>query len=138
MLPHIDDYLLHLQAGNYSTRTVYNYERDLRVFENFLKESRFEFANLSKRDIIYYKAYLSSRDRSTATGDHGDVQTLDAKSVNRMLSAVRSYFRYLIDLDYPCPVAPEAVKLTKTTRAHPQVAELEALTALVEAPSYLE
>ena len=138
MLPHIDDYLLHLQAGNYSSRTLYNYERDLRVFENFLKESGFDFVNLSKRDITYYKAYLASRDRATATGDRGDVETLDARSVNRMLSAVRSYFRYLIDMDYPCPLAPEAVKLTKTTRAHPQVAELEALTALVEAPSYME
>jgi len=138
MLPHLDDFLLHLQAGNYSTRTVYNYERDLRVFDSFLVDSRIDFSRLAKRDITYYKAYLGSRDRATATGVHGDVATLDARSVNRMLSALRSYLRYLIDMDYSCPLAPEAVKLTKATRVHPQVAELEALTALIEAPSYLE
>jgi site-specific recombinase XerD len=138
LLPHLDDFLLHLQTGNYSARTVYNYERDLRVFDRFLTESGFDFPGITKRTVTYYKAYLGSRDRETAAGAHGDVQTLDARSVNRMLSALRSYLRYLIDMDFTCPLAPEAVKLTKATRAHPQVAELEALTALVEAPSYLE
>ncbi|HHE41307.1 MAG TPA: hypothetical protein ENL12_01485, partial [Dehalococcoidia bacterium] len=63
MLPHMDDYLLHLQAGNYSSRTIYNYERDLRVFDNFLTESKMDFHRLTKRDITYYKAYLGSMDR---------------------------------------------------------------------------
>jgi len=138
MLPHLDDYLLHLQAGNYSARTVYNYERDLRVFDHFLTESGFEFSRISKRDITYYKAYLVSRDRETAGGVQGDVAVLDGRSVNRMLSALRSYLRYLVEMDYSCPLPPDAVKLTKTSRPHPQVAELEALTMLVESPSYLE
>jgi integrase/recombinase XerD len=138
MLPHLEDFLLHLQANNYSARTVYNYERDLHVFDMFLDESRFDFSRLTKREITYYKAFLVSRDRVTASGDHGDVGTLDARSVNRMLSALRSYLKYLIDMDLPCPLAPDAVQLTKATRKHPQVAELEALTALVEAPSHFE
>ena len=79
MLPYLEDFLLHLQANNYSVRTVYNYERDLRVFEHFLGESRFEFAKLSKREITYYKAYLASRDRATATGEPGAVASLDAQ-----------------------------------------------------------
>ncbi|GAI57125.1 unnamed protein product, partial [marine sediment metagenome] len=29
MLAHADDFLLNLQANNYSPETVYNYERDL-------------------------------------------------------------------------------------------------------------
>ena len=36
-LPLLDDFLLSLQSNNYSPETVYNYERDLKVFENFLK-----------------------------------------------------------------------------------------------------
>ncbi len=138
MLPHLEDFLLNLQANNYSARTVYNYERDLHVFDRFLDESRFDFSRLTKREITYYKAFLVSRDRVTASGDHGDVGTLDARSVNRMLSSLRSYLKYLIDMDLPCPLAPDAVQLTKATRKHPQVAELEALTALVEAPSHFE
>jgi len=138
MLPYLEDFLLHLQANNYSVRTVYNYERDLRVFEHFLAESRFDFAHLTKREITYYKAYLASRDRETATGEAGVVASLDARSINRMLSALRSYLKYLIDTDLPCPIAPDAIQLTKATRKHPQVAELDALTALVESPSQFE
>jgi site-specific recombinase XerD len=138
MLPYLDDFLLHLQADNYSARTVYNYERDLRVFDNFLSESRFEFPSLTKREVTYYKAYLASGDRETASGEHGDVKSLDARSVNRMLSALRSYLKYLIDMDLPCPLAPDAIQLTKATKKHPQVAELEALTTLVESPSAFE
>ncbi len=139
MLPYQDDFLLHLQAGNYSARTIYNYERDLSVFHRFLTDSQFEFPRLTKRHITYYKAYLSSRDRQTASGVHGgDSATLDSRSINRMLSALRSYLKYLIDMDYPCPLSPDAIQLTKTTRKHPQVAELQTLTNLVEAPSLFE
>ncbi len=138
MLPHIDDFLLNLQANKYSSETIYNYERDLNVFATFLDESKIEFDKVDKRAITYYKAYLVSRDRRTAKlGKPGEKQ-LDSRSINRMLSALRAYLRYLIDIDYPCPVPPEAVKLTKAARKHPQVAELDDLVRLIEAPSTLE
>jgi site-specific recombinase XerD len=137
MLPLIDDFLLNLQANKYSPETVYNYERDLNVFSNFLDESNIEFDKVDKRAITYYKAYLGSRDRKTSSLGRGDKQ-LDSRSINRMLSALRAYLRYLIDIDYPCPLPPEAVKLTKAGRKHPQVAELEDLIRLIEAPSSLE
>ena len=35
-LPHLDDFLLNLQTNNLSIETVYNYERDLKVFQGFL------------------------------------------------------------------------------------------------------
>ncbi|MGQ9546862.1 MAG: tyrosine-type recombinase/integrase [Dehalococcoidia bacterium] len=138
MLPHVDDFLLNLQASKYSPETVYNYERDLDVFNKFLDESRIQFADIDKRAITYYKAYLLSRDRKTAKLGKQGQRLLDSRSVNRMLSAVRAYLRYLIDIDYPCPVPPEAVKLTKAGRKHPQVAELDDLVKLIEAPSSLE
>jgi len=137
MLPHIDDFLLNLQANKYSLETAYNYERDLNVFSNFLNESNIEFDKIDKRAITYYKAYLVSRDRKTSSLGQGEKQ-LDSRSINRMLSALRAYLRYLIDIDYPCPLPPEAVKLTKAGRKHPQVAELEDLIRLIEAPSSLE
>jgi len=138
MLPHVGDFLLNLQANKYSLETAYNYERDLNVFNNFLDESDIEFDKLDKRAVTYYKAYLVSRDRKTARlGKQGEKQ-LDSRSINRMLSALRAYLRYLIDIDYPCPLPPEAVKLTKAGRKHPQVTELEDLIRLIEAPSSLE
>ena len=138
MLPRVDDFLLNLQANKYSFETIYNYERDLNVFSNFLDESNIEFAKVDKRAITYYKAYLVSRDRKTASLKKQGEKQLDSLSINRMLSALRAYLRYLIDIDYPCPLPPEAVKLTKTGRKHPQVAELKDLIRLIEAPSSLE
>ena len=138
MLPHLDDFLLNLQANKYSQETVYNYERDLKVFDTFLTESNIDFEKLDKKAITYYKSYLVSRDRKTATlAQHGDKE-LDSSSVNRMLSAIRSYLRYLIDMDFLCPLPPEAIKLTKTGRKHPQVAEFDDLVRLIESPTSLE
>lgn len=138
MLPHIDDFLLNLKANNYSSETVYNYERDLKVFDKFLADSSISFDNIDKKAITYYKAYLLSRDRKTAILNESGDQELSSRSVNRMLSALRSYLRYLIDIDYPCPLPPEAVKLTKAGKKKPQVAEIDELVRLIEAPSHLE
>jgi site-specific recombinase XerD len=138
MLPRVDDFLLNLQANRYSSETIYNYERDLNVFSNFLDESTIEFDKVDKRAITYYKAYLVSHDRKTANLVKQGEKQLDSRSINRMLSAMRAYLRYLIDIDYPCPLPPEAVKLTKAGKKHPQVAELEDLIRLIEAPSSLE
>src|SRR4030043_2145259 len=138
MLPQVDDFLLNLQANKYSPETIYNYERDLSVFSNFLDESNIEFGKVDKRAVTYYKAYLVSRDRKTASQVKQSEKQLDSRSINRMLSALRAYLRYLIDIDHRCPVPPEAVKLTKAGRKHPQVAELGDLIRLIEAPSCLE
>ncbi len=138
MLPHVDDFLLNLQASKYSAKTIYNYERDLNVFSSFLDESDIPFDKIDKRAITYYKAYLVSRDRKTASLSRQSDRQLDSRSINRMLSALRGYLRYLIDIDYPCPLPPEAVKLTKAGKKHPQVAELVDLIRLIEAPATLE
>jgi len=138
MLPALDDFLLHLKSNNYSAETVYNYERDLSVFDKFLGESSTPFDKLSKKTIANFKAYLISRDRKTAVKKEKTVQRLASRSVNRMLSSLRSYLKYLIDMDQPVPIAPDAVKLTKTEKRHPQVAELEDLIRLIEAPTKYE
>ena len=64
-LPHLDDFLLNLQSNNYSQETIYNYERDLQIFENFLNEINCKFEKVNKKTILNYKAYLSSFDRKT-------------------------------------------------------------------------
>ena len=138
MLPHLDEFLLNLQANKYSQETVYNYERDLKVFDTFLSESGIIFEQLDKKAIIFYKSYLGSLDRKTAIlAQHGEKE-LDSRSVNRMLSSIRSYLRYLIDMDYTCPLPPEVVKLTKAGKKHPQVAEFDELVKLIESPTSLE
>ncbi|TSC76955.1 MAG: Uncharacterized protein G01um101431_138 [Parcubacteria group bacterium Gr01-1014_31] len=136
-LPHLDDYLLHLQTDNYSQETVYNYERDLEVFQAFLGGSNIPFDRVDKKIILYYKAYLTSQDRKTPGSQDGQSR-LVSFSINRMLSALRSYLKFLIDNDHPSPVPPDAVTLVKTERKHPRVGEFEDIVRLIEAPSKFE
>lgn len=138
MLPHLDNFLLNLQTNNYSEETIYNYERDLKVFEKFLdKEMAIPLKSLKRRDIEQYKAYLVSRDRKTANEQVGQ-RRLGGYSVNRMLSSLRSYIKYLIDNDYLCPISPSVIKLTKTIKKHPRVAEFNDLVKLIESPTEIE
>ena len=137
-LPNFDDFLLYLKTNNYSEETIYNYERDLSLFNDFLAEdSPTSFKDVTKKTIENYKAYLISRDRRLVSGKKS-AQKLASRSINRSLSALRSYLRYLIDMDLETPIAPEAIKHLKTEKKHPQVAELEDLIRLIEAPSALE
>jgi len=135
MLPHIDDFLRDLQANHYSMNTVYNYERYLAVFSRFLNDSSVPFDKINKQTITSYKAYLASLGRNTAKqGNHSDKQ-LAPCTINYKLVALRVYLRYLIDIDYPCPLAPEAVKNLKAVPRQPQVPELKDLIRLIEAPA---
>lgn len=138
LLPYLDDFLLNLKSNNYSLETIYNYERDLRVFEKFLEESSLPFTSLNKKLMAEYKAYLSSKDRKTAINNQTGEGQLASRSLNRMLSSIRSFLKYLIEMDLPCPVAPEAIKMTKTEKRSPRVAEIGDLIRLIECPVALE
>ena len=136
-LPYLDDYLLNLQVNNLSQETIYNYERDLQVFQNFLKEMGISFDETDKKTILNYKAYLLSQDRKTAKSQKIK-KKLASFSINRMLSAFRSYLKYLIDNDYKSPISPSEIKLVKTERKHPRVSELEEVKKLIESPTQFE
>ncbi|KPJ56718.1 hypothetical protein AMJ49_04135 [Parcubacteria bacterium DG_74_2] len=136
-LPYLDDFLLDLQVNNLSPETVYNYERDLEVFQNFLKEANIKFDNIDKKTILNYKAYLVSRDRKTAKSQKGK-KRLSSYSINRMLSALRSYLKFLIDMDYESPISPSEIKLVKTEKKHPRVSELEEIIKLIQSPTQFE
>lgn len=141
-LPLFDDFLLYIKTQNYSDETVYNYERDLATFNLFLEKfagpSPVPFDNVTKLIINQYKAYLASKDRLTSTKKEKDGIKLSSFSMNRMLSSLRSYVKYLVDVDYKIPIAPEAIKLVKTEKKHAKVAEFSDLVRLIEAPKALE
>ncbi len=137
-LPLLDEFLENIQSNNYSAETVYNYERDLNTFEIFLNEDiKIPFEEMSKRGIIKFKAYLSSTSRQTAQHEQGEIK-LSSYSINRILSALRSYLKFLSDMDYKSPVAADAVKLLKTEKKYAQVAEMDELIKVIEAPMKFE
>ncbi len=138
MLPHLEQFLLHIQTNNYSAETLYNYERDLRVFEIFLdSEMRIPFARVSKRTIEHYKAFLVSRDRKTATKAQAK-KKLSVGSLNRNLSSLRRYLRFLVQLDYEAPVPPDVITLLKMPKKHARIPEFNVLVKLIESPSVYE
>jgi len=140
-LPHFDDYLLYIKIQNYSEETVYNYDRDLETFRNFLEtglSSPTEFSKANKQIINEYKAYLSSTDRVTSKNKLKNTKKLSSYSLNRVLSSLRSYTKYLIEMDFESPISPNSIKLVKTEKKHAKVAEFDQLVELIEAPQRLE
>ncbi len=137
MLNYLEDFLLHIQTNNYSPETLYNYERDLKTFANFLKEIKIPFEKISKKTIEQYKAYLVSQDRKTALNQRPK-KLLTAGSINRILSCLRRYLKYLIKMNYKTPIAPEAIELLRTEKKHPRVSELEETIRLIESPTQFE
>ncbi len=136
-LPHFDDFLLDLKTRNLSEETVYNYERDLKVFEDFLNQIGIEFDKIDKKVLLNYKAYLVSRDRKTPKGKITE-KKLATVSINRMLSALRSYLKFLVKIDYPLRISPTNVELLKIEKKVPKVGELEEIKKLIEAPMLFE
>jgi integrase/recombinase XerD len=137
LLPNLDDFLLNLQTNNLSSETVYNYERDLNVFQDFLKENDVNFENVNKKTLLFYKAYLNSQDRKTPLHELGK-NKLSSFSTNRMLSALRSYLKFLVDIDVPTPITPEMVKLTKNAKKQYKISELLEIIKIIEAPMDFE
>lgn len=165
-LPMYSEFILDLINNNYSSRTVENYQRDMEVFDSFLKAKHMNFSDINKLAISKYKEYLRSgeylkelrkqrmdkykTEKARQTGDNkkssSDASRRDSmytgrlisRSVNRMLSALRTYFRFLVDADYKIPISPDAIKLIKTEKKVGHVAEFEELVKLVESPDEFE
>lgn len=159
-LPHINDFLIEMSNNNYSIETIKNYKNDLFIFYKYLKVNNKKFSKITKKTISLYKGFLKNRKYSELLGEDGDNGVsvgknknslskgskndgngsirLSSRSINRRLSALRAYLRFLIDFDFRSPLAPDAVKLIKTERIESQVAEFEDLVKLVEYPNIHE
>lgn len=138
-LPNKDDFLLYLSSNNFSEETTYNYERDLDTFEFFLnKEINTPFEKLKKMDILKFKAYLYSHDRKTAKNNAPE-KKLGSYTINRHLSSLRSYLKFLEEIEYNnIPLSPDSVKLIKTEKKYARIPDFEELLKVIEAPSKFE
>lgn len=134
----IDDFFIYLQTNNYSPKTLYNYEKDLLTLAHFLTLKKITVLNLDKKLVNEFKAYLASEDRPTSTEVKESGRRLSSASINRCLSAIRTYIRFLIDTDVKCPVMPDQFKMVRRERPHPHIADLHEFVELIEAPTKLE
>ncbi len=75
---------LTLELG-YSTRTSKTYGEALKEYDNFLKEHHYSFLSVSKDIANRYKAYLVKKN-------------YESKTASLYLSAVRSFYNYLVEI----------------------------------------
>lgn len=162
ILPYIREYLQNLKNNNYSKETIENYERDLIIFSAFLFYIEVPFEKIDKLIISEYKGFLRNQNYIPILHKYLEGQNLNESdvsksftqisevkkamykgqlsdsSVNRMLSSLRSYLTFLIDIDKPVPIPPNAIKMIKAEKKEKQVAELNELIELIESPFKFE
>ncbi len=161
-IPYIRDYLTTLRNNNYSRETLDNYARDLEIFSAYLFYIDTQFEKIDKMTIADYKGFLrdqnylpilhkyqaqeqiTDKDVEKSQTDVSELKKamykgqLSDNSVNRMLSSLRSYMSFLVDMDKPVPIPPSAIKMIKAEKKEKQVAELKELIALIECPFEFE
>ena len=59
---------------------------------------------------------------------------LSSRSINRMLSSIRSYITFLVDIDIESPLPSTSIKMLKSIKNESQVAEFSELVNLIEFP----
>lgn len=70
---------------NYSLVTKKDYERDLKIFTDFLDIKKYNYISLKKEQIMEYLKYL-------------DGFKYQNRSVSRNLSSIRSFYNYLVEI----------------------------------------
>jgi site-specific recombinase XerD len=140
-----------ISFDNMSKEDINNYKGYLRegrhldaldqVREEFLTKEGEELEKYKEDFLedVYRKVYGSlgildkpQNSRSRSKGG------LDGKSINRMLSALRSYLRYRINMELDIPFPPDAVNMIRTKKKAKKVASIDDLVSLIESPMEFE
>lgn len=118
---HIEKFLRYLEIEkNASSHTILNYKLDLEDFSVFLKELEIE-----KVDYLFVRRYLA----------HLKEKNLGGRSISRKLSALRSFFRFLIKEGY-CHANPtDAITSPKQAKTLPKFLTEADVVKLIEAPN---
>lgn len=87
---------------NYSPQTILNYKSDLEEFQEFY-ESETNGKDISKASKIHLRAYLMN-----LSG-----KTLSERSINRKLSSLKSYYKYLLKIEHISASPVSGIKTLK-------------------------
>lgn len=120
----IDDYLAHLQVERQmSAHTLDAYRRDLDALQAWA--SAHESANLSLLRAEQLRAFVAAEHR----------RGLSPKSVQRRLSAVRSFYQWLLKHSRIAANPAAGLRAPKAPRKLPQVLDPDEAARLVEVPT---
>ena len=85
MEEYIDDFIAYLRSERkYSDYTETNYLIDLENYKDYLFKHRLNFKNVEYKNLVPYIKYLK------------EDMKLNASSINRHLSTLRSFYNYLL------------------------------------------
>lgn len=121
----------YLRSGTY-LKNLQKISNSSQHSHNNNENSSISSENLAPANAKQESSSKTSRRQSMYSG------RLGSRSVNRMLSALRSYFRFLTEADEKVPVPADAIKLIKTEKKLSMVAEFDQLVKLLEAPEEFE
>lgn len=117
---YIDRFLQYLKfEKRYSPHTITAYEMEMRVFENFVKTEKMLFSEIDPKFVRYYFATLKEQGKQ-------------ASSINRAISALKSYYKFLQRERLMASNPVSAVKALRTPKKLPTVVPVDKLVQAQE------
>ena len=114
----------------YSTHTISAYALEIDRFLEFLSHEKIEFEEVDYRVVRHYLSVLKEQGRQ-------------ASSINRTISSIRSFYKFLVREGYVSSSPMQLVHALKTPRKLPVVVEQEKMVNLlnqgrIDAESFVE
>lgn len=117
---HLESYLAYLRdIKHYSPATLDGYQRDIIGFLNFLSEQ--EVADITHASIHCVRSYLATRHRQGLTGT----------SMQRVLSSLRGFYKYLIREKLLTANPAVDVRAPKSAKTLPKVLDVDQVDQLL-------
>ena len=117
---HIDSFLSHLEVVRHlSPHTISSYKRDLTAFFTFLKEKHDSWEEVQDHHIRGFVAQERRRD-------------LSARSIQRALSSIRSFFNYLLDEEVVETNPAANISSPKSTQLLPKALDTDLVKRLLD------
>ena len=117
---HLDPFLSHLEVVRHlSPHTISSYKRDLTAFFAFLKEKHDSWEEVRDHHIRGFVAQERRRD-------------LSARSIQRALSSIRSFFNYLLDEEVVETNPAANISSPKSTQLLPKALDTDLVKRLLD------
>ncbi len=87
-MKNLEAFLIYLENNkNYAQNTIINYEKDILEFYDYIDKQKVNYLNIEYKDIKGYLAYLNQKKDAN-------------KTVSRKISALRTYYKFLVNHHY--------------------------------------
>ncbi len=115
----VEEFFLYLNHKNSSPHTINNYRRDIAAFVEFMAKMQSDIVNASHRHI-----------QDFVRRQH--LQGLAPASLRRRLSAVRSFYKFLVHQDMVKTNPVEGISLPKLNKKLPEVLGVDQMSGLLD------